>query len=148
MKLTENDKEELIKYGSIIAIMAIGLIILIAIMKINDYKEQHTTYYRTDDFIISYTPPAGRSSSNLCLTWTDFNGDTHTNGELILLFKSINIHDTENYIVYTDKFEINELHLTEETAREIGMIREKSASFGEYNNSNERNEESKIPERL
>lgn len=136
MKLTENDKEELIRYGSMTAIMAVGLIILITIMKINNYIEQHTTYYRTDDFTISYTPPAGRSGGNLDLTWKDFNGDTHTNTEIIFLFKSTYIHDTENYIVYTDKFELDELHLTEETAREIGMIREKSASFGEYNNSN------------
>ena len=131
MKLTENDKEELIKYGGITAIMSICLIALIAIMKINDYKEQHTTYYRTDDFTITYTPPVGRSSSTLDLTWTDFNGDTRKSGITVLL-TSVNRRDTENYIVYTDDFTVSEIHLTEETSRDLGMIRDKTVSFGDY----------------
>ena len=132
MKLTENDKEELIKYGGMTAIMAIGIIILIVSMKIRDYKELHTTYYRTDDFTITYTPPYGRSGSTMRLTWKDFNGDSHTNTELLFWNASIHREDTENYIIYTDKFEVRELHLTEETSREIGMIRDKTASFGDY----------------
>lgn len=132
MKLTENDKEELIRYGSVTAIMIFCIIVLLVTLKIHDYTEKHTTYYRTDDFTITYTPPAGRSSGNLDLTWIDFNGGTHTNNELIFLFTPINNYDTENYIVYTNKFEIKELHLTEETSREIGMIRDKTASFGDY----------------
>lgn len=134
MKLTENDKAEIIHYGSLSVIVVICFILLVVSTKIRDYKEQHTTYYRTDDFTITYTPPVGRSSSTLDLTWTDFNSGIHRDNELIFLFASIYTRDTENYIVYTDKFEIKELHLTEETSREIGMIREKSASFGEYTN--------------
>lgn len=132
MKLTENDKEELIRYGSMTAVIAFCIIVLLVTLKVREYTEKHTTYYRTDDFTITYNPPAGRSGGDLDLTWTDFNGDTHTNTELIFLFNSVYTRDTENYIVYTDKFELKELHLTEETSRKIGMIRDKSASFGEY----------------